>query len=109
MRCFDMAKKLTNDDIIQRMYDLVSNEYTKLNDVYINAHAKFPIRHNTCGHEYEIAWNPFNSGVRCPKCSESKGERFISDYLTNQGISFTTQVRFDDCRHKILYLLTLEL
>ena len=92
--------KLTNEDIVQRMIDLVSNEYSKLNDIYVNANTKFPIRHNICGHEYEVKWSNFQNGKRCPKCNQSKGEKFISDYLTNKHISFTTQVRFNDCRHK---------
>lgn len=82
-----MSKKLTTKEIKEGVYSIE----------YINAKDK----HNTCGHEYEIGWGMFQSGVRCPKCNQSKGEKFISDYLTNQQISFTTQVRFDDCRHKL--------
>lgn len=93
--------KLTNEEIVQKMYELLGDEYTKLDDNYINATTKFPIRHELCGHEYEVNWNNFKSGKRCPKCNQSKGERFISDYLTNKNISFTAQVRFNDCKHKL--------
>lgn len=93
-------KTFSNEDIVQKIYELVGDEYTKLDDVYVSSSTKFPIKHNICGHEYEIAWNRFQSGRRCPKCNESKGEKCIADYLTNKNISFTTQVKFNDCRHK---------
>ncbi|WP_414842350.1 DUF2726 domain-containing protein [Enterococcus saccharolyticus] len=93
-------RSLTNKDIIECMYELVGNEYSKLNNIYVNNSTKFPVRHELCGHQYEVSWANFKKGHRCPKCNQSKGEKFIADYLTNQHISFTTQVRFDDCRHK---------
>lgn len=91
--------KYTDSEIIEMISDMTQGEYTKLS-IYINAQTKFPIRHNVCGHEYEVRWNDFRRDNRCPKCNQSKGEKFISDYLTNKNISFTTQARFDDCRQK---------
>lgn len=90
----------TNEDIVKAMYELVGDEYTKMDENYTNNQTKFKIRHNTCGNTYEVNWNNFQSGIRCPKCNQSKGEKFIEDYLTNKGISFATQVRFSDCRYK---------
>lgn len=90
----------TNEEIVQKMYELVGEEYTKLDDTYINCKTKFPIRHELCGHEYEVSWDHFQKGNRCPKCNQSKGEKEVAEYLTNHNISFATQVRFDDCRHK---------
>lgn len=92
--------KLTNEEIVKRIYELVGDEYTKLDDSYKNASTKFKIKHNTCGHEYKVRWNDFKQGYRCPKCNQSKGEKFIADYLTNQHISFTPQIRFSDCKYK---------
>ena len=92
--------KLTNEDIVERMCDLVSDEYTKLDDVYVNSYTKFSIKHNICGHEYEVNWRSFQDGKRCPKCNQSKGEKFIFDYLTNNDIPFSSQVKFEDCKYK---------
>lgn len=64
-----MAKKLTNEDIVERMYDLVGDEYSKLDDVYINNSTKFSIRHNECGYQYKVIWSNFQKGTRCPKCA----------------------------------------
>ena len=92
--------KLTNEDIVKRIHDLVGNEYTKLDNSYVNSLTKFKIKHNLCGHEYMVSWNIFQQGYRCPKCNQSKGEKFIEDYLTNKNIAFNTQKKFDDCRFK---------
>jgi desulfoferrodoxin (superoxide reductase-like protein) len=44
--------------------------------------------------------NPNNhiNGNGCPICKESKGERFISEFLINNNINFIPQYRFSDCR-----------
>lgn len=36
-------------------------------------------------------------GSGCPTCNISKGEKFISNYLLNMGVSFETEKTFDDC------------
>lgn len=158
-----MRKKFTNGDIVQKMYDLVGDEYTKVDDIYegalvkfgvrhetcgfeygvtwgnfqtgfrcpkcancyrytdeeitalvskttdgeyvklseyVNAQTKFKILHKKCGHEYKVTWDKLKQGKRCPKCNQSKGEKFISDCLINQNISFTSQVKFNDCRNE---------
>jgi len=38
-------------------------------------------------------------GSGCPFCKESKGERFISNYLEKEKIIFEKQYKFDDCRN----------
>ena len=38
----------------------------------------------------------------CPSCGESKGEKTISTYLTENKIKFTSQYTFEDCRDKNL-------
>ena len=95
-----MSRKFTNEEIKQKIFELVGDEHTKLEDTYINSKTKFKMRHNTCGCEYMVRWANFQRGDRCPKCNQSKGEKFIEDYLTNKGISFATQVKFDNCRHE---------
>lgn len=93
------AKKLTNEKIIKRIYDLVGNEYTKLDDFYTNHHSKFPIKHTECGHEYEVSWSNFQRGKRCPKCKESKREKSTSIFLENNSIPHKRQYVFNDCRN----------
>ncbi|MGI6093529.1 MAG: hypothetical protein ACOYD5_11225, partial [Negativicutes bacterium] len=61
--------KYTTESFTKRVYELVGNEYTVLGD-YVKSYKKILMRHNTCGHEYEvIASNFVNIGNRCPKCN----------------------------------------
>jgi Zn ribbon nucleic-acid-binding protein/very-short-patch-repair endonuclease len=66
-----MRKKKTNEQFKKEVFDLVGNEYTVLED-YIKAIHKIKIRHNKCGHEWEVRPNNFLNGSRCPKCSRKK-------------------------------------
>lgn len=62
--------KLTNRMFIERVFDLVGDEYVVLEE-YKNNKTKLKIRHNTqeCAHEYYVSPNSFLShNSRCPKC-----------------------------------------
>ncbi len=92
--CAGCMKK-TIEEVKQyiRQYD-----YTLLSDTYVNAQNKLLVK---CpqNHIYEVNWNNFQSGKRCPICNESKGEQKISEYLTSVNINFHKQYSFDDCRN----------
>ena len=38
-------------------------------------------------------------GCGCPKCKESKGEKIIREFLTENNINFDSQHKFDDCKN----------
>lgn len=90
---------LDNQEIDKRMKELVGNEYVRLGE-YKGAKTKMLVKHNLCKNEYEVKWNSFYQGSRCPKCNESKGEKTISDILNSLGIKYTAQKRFPECKHK---------
>ena len=46
---------------------IVGNEYKVLGD-YKGSATKILIKHNKCGHEYEVTPNNFLKGARCPHC-----------------------------------------
>ncbi len=71
-------KKLTTEEIKKRMYELTKGEYL-LSGEYLDAKTKILIKHNVCQNEYEVIWNNFQSGRRCPKC-------FGNDKLNNEEI-----------------------
>ena len=78
-----MNQKLSYDYI----KDYIEKEnYTLLSDVYINANTKL---HLKCpkGHEYEVKWNDFQQGQRCPVCNNntSKGEVEVQDFIDSLG------------------------
>lgn len=90
---------LDNQEIDKRMKELVGNEYVRLGE-YKGTKTKMLIKHNVCQNEYEVKWNSFHQGSRCPKCNESKGEKTISDILNSLGIKYTSQKRFPECKYK---------
>ena len=93
------VEKLNNKEIDKKMFELVGNEYVRIGD-YINNSTKMLVKHSLCGNQYKVAWGNFQSGKRCPKCNESKGEKTISDILNSLNIKYSTQKRFPECKHK---------
>ncbi len=73
------------------------SEYTVLGD-YVNNKTGIMVRHK-CGYEWSVNPKSILRSKCCPKCILSKGEIFISDYLTAKNISFKQQYKFDDCRN----------
>ena len=66
-----MPRKLTTEEIDKKIKDLTNGEYLLLGN-YVNAHTKILVKHNLCGNTYEVTWNSFQSGCRCPKCFGKK-------------------------------------
>lgn len=72
-----MAKKLTQEEYVQRVYERYGDEYTVLG-TYTKGHGLILIRHNTCETEFEV--DAFNFAIgksRCPLCT--KGSNNISN------------------------------
>ena len=73
-------KKLTNEEFIIRVKNLVSDEFTFLEE-YKNSKTKISVRHNKCGRIFKIAPYSFlNNGNRCEKCS-GKSKKNTSDFI----------------------------
>ncbi|RPK28791.1 hypothetical protein [Paenibacillus xylanexedens] len=63
------TKRLTNEEFVSRVYELVGDEFIFL-DSYINTSTKLKLRHNKCGREFEMKPSSFlNNGNRCALCS----------------------------------------
>lgn len=102
-RCPDCSRenvksklKLSYDYVKQAFED---EGYELLSTEYINSGSKLKVR---CpkGHEHEVTWGHFNSGVRCPECNISKGEKAISLFLEENNIDYKFQKGFKDCKDK---------
>jgi hypothetical protein len=63
-----MTNKLTHEDYIQRVNNLVGEEYAIL-EKYVDTKTKLLTRHNVCKREWKICPNKFLGGRRCPKCN----------------------------------------
>ncbi|PFJ40176.1 hypothetical protein COJ00_26970 [Priestia megaterium] len=99
-KCFG-AKKITHKEYVNLIYDLVRENYTVLGN-YINAKTKIKMKHNTCGHEWEVLPTIFKGsnnkkGSRCPKCNNENmarkkrwtHERFIEEVYDRVGDQYS--------------------
>jgi len=50
----------------------LGDEYKLLSEEYIGAHSKLEILHKFCGNVFQMSWNSFQQGHRCPGCLEEK-------------------------------------
>lgn len=53
---------------------------------------------NECNNSWLAAPHKRNNGRGCPSCSESKGEKKISKWFSDNKIFFNSQFIFNDCR-----------
>lgn len=66
-----MSKKVTTDDYKKRVKELTGNEYEVLAE-YVSAKSLIKMKHNVCGHIYDVSPSNFLSGRRCPQCNHPK-------------------------------------
>ena len=92
-------RRKTNDQFKKEVFDLVGDEYTFL-ECYQGASTKIKVKHNKCGHTYEVTPTHFLTGERCSHCKSPKGELIITKILNNLNIRYEYQKTFDDLRDK---------
>lgn len=73
-------------------YKLLSNEY-------IDNKTKLKIQ-CSLGHIFEMRFNNFLRGIRCPICNKSNGEEEVERILNKYNIKYKYQQYFNDCRDK---------
>lgn len=61
-----MAKRKSHDQFVKEVFELVGDEYVVVSK-YLNARTKITLKHNNCGHEWDINPNSFLKGNRCPQ------------------------------------------
>jgi predicted nucleic acid-binding Zn-ribbon protein len=96
--CSGHAQKDT-DKFMDDVFKIVENEYSVLGE-YVNSDTKITMRHEVCGHIFDVVPNNFLRGSRCPRCNQSKGEKRIESFLSNSGIRFEPQYRIAECKNK---------
>lgn len=103
-------RKLSNEQFIKRVYNLVGDEYTVI-EPYINSKRPIKIKHNKCGYISRMSPNNFMQGARCKYCAgnvqltqqqvenrivEMYGNEYtlLSDY---QGMSSDIKLKHNSC------------
>lgn len=92
--------KKTTETFSNEIHKLTDGKYKVLGE-YISANSKVLIKHIECDTNFQVKPNNFLNGTRCPVCSKttSKGELLISEFLDNQGINYTREYKFSDCKN----------
>ena len=79
-----MPKKRLNIEDVKEL--VIGEKYECLSDKYINNYTKLTFR---CfrGHKFEMRWNDFYSGSRCPTCYGNKKKTIdeVKNYVESQG------------------------
>ena len=82
--CNKTINGITTDVFKDRVKKLVGDEYTVLGE-YIDINHKIKMRHNKCGHEYEVRPYHFTgNGRRCPYCAKLKRKEFAKSRRKTQ-------------------------
>jgi hypothetical protein len=102
-KCYGNIKK-TTEQFKTEVFQLVGNEYIVMGE-YQDAKIKIQMKHNTCGHVWEITPNAFLQGKRCPKCAFSKMEKYVNEWLTKQEIPFQAQYQMPGSRLRFDFML----
>ncbi|PEE42850.1 hypothetical protein [Bacillus pseudomycoides] len=92
-------KRRTTSEFKNYVYENDSDEYSVLSD-YQSAKVKITMIHNLCKTIYKVTPHNYMKGHRCPKCSSSKGEKKIMNFLQENKIIFKKEFIFKDCKNK---------
>jgi very-short-patch-repair endonuclease len=86
------------EEFIRLAKQVHDNRYDYTNVKYSGAHEKVTIRCNIHGDFEQKPNDHLNNSTGCPVCKESKGEKFIREYLIKNQIKHMCQHKFDSCR-----------
>ncbi|MBZ9615291.1 PDDEXK family nuclease [Clostridium estertheticum] len=99
-----MPKKKTHEQFLEEVYSLVKDEYSILGHYEKNS-IKVKIKHNICGHEYEVLSGNFLKGRRCPKCfgtPKKTHEQFVEEIFVKHGVEYNVLGQYINNNTKIL-------
>lgn len=77
--CTGVKRQRDTEFLKQEIFSLVNDEYDLLSE-YMGVKTKITLRHNKCGHIWDINVSSFLSGVRCPKCSHRSYAKTTSEF-----------------------------
>jgi predicted nucleic acid-binding Zn ribbon protein len=104
-------KKKTHEEFCNEVYLKTGKEYT-VKSTYINSKIKVLMKHNTCGHEWEVVPTQFISeSTRCPECAKIKRSQSQSfnikevkhfiEIESNSGCKLISN-KYNNCNTKLI-------
>lgn len=93
----------TTDEYRNYIAKLTEGEYDIVGEYVPDKKGKTTFFHSSCSKEFEMLASNFTSGEqRCPYCRPnlSKAELKIRNILSELGVTYEEQYRFDDCKDK---------
>lgn len=85
-----------HEQFVKEVYDLFGTEFEIISE-YSGSHIHLLVKHNECGHMWNILPTNLLRGYGCPYCSSPKGERAIQKILKQHKIPFECQYVVDGC------------
>lgn len=88
-------KKKTHNEYVKEVKEIHKGNIEVIEE-YKSRVVKIKHKHKTCGHEWYVKPSHILEGHSCPKCNESRGERLVRNILESLGVTFGSQVRFEE-------------
>lgn len=97
LKLIKLSKKLPQEYVI----DCFERGFDPPIEQYIKCDTKINHRCNKCGFVYKQTPSNHLKGKGCPKCKQSKGEKFIQNWLDKNNIKYEPQKKFNDLKDKL--------
>jgi very-short-patch-repair endonuclease len=100
-----LKKRKTTEQFIEDSIKIFGDRYGYDKVEYTTGDSEVLIFCKKHNYYFKIIPYYFLSGSGCPKCTESKGERKISDFLDKNKIEYKSQKSFNECKNiaKLLF------
>jgi Zn ribbon nucleic-acid-binding protein len=89
----------THKQFLSEVEVMGEGEYELL-EQYKGDKTKIKFIHKTCNRIFKMSPSNFIKGIRCPHCSESKGEHKIYKVLDKLNVKFEREYRIKECKKK---------
>ena len=96
-KCAGNIKK-SHETFLRELKEVHNGEIECLGE-YINDVTKIPFKRTVCGHMWKAIPYSVLRGHSCPKCNQSKGEKYIQKYLEKYNINFKSQYKITECKN----------
>ena len=93
-------KHITTEDFISKAKLIHGNKYDYKDTTYKSCRTKVKIYCNKCKKYFFQAPEDHLQNKGCPFCKQSKGEKYIINWLEKNKILFFRQYKFKDCKDK---------